>query len=184
MLLGQIVSFQSSFVCWKLDCSSAGCICTPSHMTTDWIFCSAAQIPLNWNFKWKLSRFAADQRITWKHVMSHGDGSGPLSWSASSAPYETSTIIHCNCLCILHYNSWEVFFNAHRALQRIRREGAIRETLHTQKKKRYFSNFLLLSSLQINLARWWIWNANFNYIFPQLFLIILFQSVNTISVRY
>lgn len=151
MLLGQIVSFQSSFVCWKLDCSSAGCICIPSHMTTDWIFCSAAQIPLNWNFKWKLSRFAADQRITWKHVMSHGDGSGPLSWSASSAPYETSTIIHCNCLCILHYNSWEVFFNAHRALQRIRREGAIRETLNTKKKKDISQTFCCFHLYKLTL---------------------------------
>lgn len=74
--LGQRVSFQSSCVCSEFECSSAGCIRIPPHTTTDWIFCSAAQIPLNWNFKWKLSRFAADQRITWKHVMSHGKGTG------------------------------------------------------------------------------------------------------------
>lgn len=93
MLLGQTVSFQSSCVCSKLNCSSAGCICIPPHTTADWIFCSAAQIPLNWNFKWKLSRFAADQRSTWKHVMSHGEGTGlGKYWWAPTALHKTSEI--------------------------------------------------------------------------------------------
>lgn len=43
----------------------------------------AAQIPLNRNFKWKLSRFWVDQCITWKHVMSHDTGNGPGRRQAS-----------------------------------------------------------------------------------------------------
>lgn len=90
------------------DLSSAGCICILCHMAADWIFCSAAQIPLNRNFKWKLSRFAADQRITWKHVMSHGEGTGLGNTDKPPVPCRRprySTVIHSSRLCIQYCNN-------------------------------------------------------------------------------
>lgn len=96
MFLGQRVSFHSLCAFSQHGCSSAGSNCIPPRTTADWIFCSAAQIPLNWNFKWKPSRFAADQRITWKHVMSHVKESGWPGeyWQATGALQKTLVAEH------------------------------------------------------------------------------------------
>lgn len=48
---GWVVSFHSLCALGQHGSSSAGSGCIPPRTAADWIFCSVAQIPLNWNFQ-------------------------------------------------------------------------------------------------------------------------------------
>lgn len=85
--LGWVVSFHSLCALAQHGSSSAGSGCIPPRTAADWIFCSVAQIPLNWNFQMEAFQIRSRSAYHMKacDVTCLGLGLG-LAWGIQAIP--------------------------------------------------------------------------------------------------
>lgn len=112
-LLGRAVSFQSLCALPQRGSSSTGSGCIPPRAAADWIFCSAAQIPLNWNFQMEAFQIRSRSAYHMKacDVTCPGLGLG-LAWGIEASPQGPAEDLHSptficrKCLFLTHNHSW------------------------------------------------------------------------------
>lgn len=90
---GWVVSFHSLCAFAQHGSSSAGSGCIPPRTAADWIFCSVAQIPLNWNFQMEAFQICSRSAYHMKACDVTCPGLG-LAWAVQASPKGHTEVLH------------------------------------------------------------------------------------------
>lgn len=95
MFFGWVVSFHSLCALAQHGSSSAGSGCIPPRTAADWIFCSVAQIPLNWNFQMEAFQIRSRSAYHMKACDVTCAGLGlRLAWGIQASPQSPAEDLH------------------------------------------------------------------------------------------